>query len=614
MPFENLPPLLGEALAARGYTALTLVQAAVIQPEADGRDLIVSAQTGSGKTVAFGLAMASQILDGGLISLANIPAALIIAPTRELALQVSRELMWLYAGAQVRIATCVGGMDASKERRNLANGAQIVVGTPGRLRDHLERGALDLSELKVAVLDEADEMLDMGFREELEDILNASPPERRTLLFSATMPKAIVALAKRYQRDALRISTVGEDRGHGDIAYQVVTVAPPDIESAVVNLLRLHEPETAILFCATRERVRHLHSRLSNRGFNAVALSGEHSQNERNQALQALRDQRARICVATDVAARGIDLPSVTLVVHVEVPKDEEILQHRSGRTGRAGKKGTAVIIVPYQRRKRVEAMLRTANISAQWLKVPSAADIKAKDHDRLLAKLLAPVELDEADHALGAKLLETMSAQDIAAALVATHRAKMPAAEDLHDDGKRSGDSDRDNAKESHRAGFDDAVWFRINVGRKNNADPKWLLPLLCRRGGVTKNDVGAIRIMADESYVGIAAKAVKQFAKAAQKPGNDEDDDVVIVQAEGPPREAARQNRKFGRQDNARGNDRKGSGFGAKPYQGRSGKGGGHGAKAFGENSGSGSDFKKGGKKPWGKKPAGKPKPKGG
>ena len=232
MTFENLPALLDEALAARGYTTLTPVQSAVLATEAEGRDLIVSAQTGSGKTVAFGLAMAPQILDGGMISLAREPAALIIAPTRELALQVSRELMWLYGKAGVRIATCVGGMDASKERRNLNQGAQIVVGTPGRLRDHLERGALDLSALKVAVLDEADEMLDMGFREELEEILNATPDGRRTLLFSATMPKPIVALAKRYQHDALRISTVGEDRGHGDISYQVVTVAPPDIEAA----------------------------------------------------------------------------------------------------------------------------------------------------------------------------------------------------------------------------------------------------------------------------------------------------------------------------------------------------------------------------------------------
>lgn len=543
MTFENIPPLLDEALTARGYTTLTPVQDAVIAEEAVGRDLVVSAQTGSGKTVAFGLAMAPQILDGGLVSLAREPAALIIAPTRELALQVSRELMWLYAKAGVRIATCVGGMDASKERRTLNQGAQIVVGTPGRLRDHLERGALDLSALKVAILDEADEMLDMGFREELEEILNATPEGRRTLLFSATMPKPIVSLAKRYQRDALRISTVGEDRGHGDISYQVVTVAPPDIENAVVNLLRLHEAETAILFCATRENVRRLHASLTERGFNVVALSGEHSQSERNHALQSLRDRRARVCVATDVAARGIDLPNLSLVVHVELPRDAEGLQHRSGRTGRAGRKGTAVLIVPYQRRKRVESMLRGAKIEADWIKVPTAADIRAKDHDRLLETLLAPVEVEDEDRALGAKLLETMSAEDIAAALVRVHRAKMPQAEDLLDDGSR------ERQRDDHRAGFDDSVWFKLNVGRRNNADPKWILPLLCRRGGVTKNDIGAIRIAANETHVGIAAAAVAKFTKAIAQPGHDEDNDVEIVQANGPPREAARENKRMGR-----------------------------------------------------------------
>jgi len=243
---ENLPAPLAAALAARGYETLTPVQAAVIAPEAEGRDLLVSAQTGSGKTVAFGLAFAGELLVDHVLPPAGAPLALVIAPTRELALQVSRELDWLYAGA--RIATCVGGMDASKERRALSHGVHVVVGTPGRLRDHLERGALRLSELRVAVLDEADEMLDMGFRDDLEQILDGTPSERRTMMFSATIPRPIVQLAKTYQRDALRISTVGEDRGHGDIEYQAVAVAPSDIEHAVVNLLRLHEAETAMLF------------------------------------------------------------------------------------------------------------------------------------------------------------------------------------------------------------------------------------------------------------------------------------------------------------------------------------------------------------------------------
>src|SRR6478609_4643921 len=410
MPHHQINAALAQALAARGYDTLTPVQAAVIEEAAQDRDLIVSAKTGSGKTVAFGLAIADQLIDGERVPWTREPLGLVIAPTRELAIQVSKELEWLYATAGARVVTCVGGMDPMKERRALSGGANIVVGTPGRLRDHLERGALDLSSLRVAVLDEADEMLDMGFREELEEILDATPATRRTLLFSATMPRPIVSLAKRYQRDALRIETLGDKEGHQDIAYQAVAVSPTDIEHAVVNLLRFHEAETTILFCATRDAVRRLYASLSERGFDAVALSGEHSQNERNYALQALRDQRARVCVATDVAARGIDLPSVSLVIHVELPRDAEALQHRSGRTGRAGRKGTAVLIVPFQRRKRVEGMLRGARIDAEWISVPSATEIRAKDRERLLTEASTPAELEEDDLELAAQLMARLT------------------------------------------------------------------------------------------------------------------------------------------------------------------------------------------------------------
>jgi ATP-dependent RNA helicase DeaD len=547
MPFSNIPPRLAAALAARGYAEPTPVQAAVLEPEADWRDLVVSAQTGSGKTVAFGLAMARQLLaEEGEAGPSGAPAALIVAPTRELALQVSGELGWLYAAAGARIATCVGGMDASRERRALAQGAHIVVGTPGRLRDHLERGALDLSALRVAILDEADEMLDMGFREDLEEILDATPPGRRTLLFSATMPRPIVALAKRYQRDALRISTVGEERGHGDIAYQAASVAPADIEHAVVNLLRLHEAESALLFCATRDNVRRLHSSLVERGFSAVALSGEHSQSERNQALQALRDGRARVLVATDVAARGIDLPNLGLVVHVELPRDAETLQHRSGRTGRAGRKGIAILIVPYPRRKRVEAVLRGARIEAEWIKPPTAEDIARADHERLLAALLEPVEADDDDRALARELLARRSPEEIAAALVRMHRARMPAPEEMVDGGGPPAQH-----QQGPRAGFEDTVWFRMDIGRRHNADPRWILPLLCRRGHVTKAEIGAIRIAAGETLFEIPRSAAGRFWDAVKRtadPGSDGEGAVRFAAVEGKPRDAARANRRAG------------------------------------------------------------------
>jgi ATP-dependent RNA helicase DeaD len=548
MTFENLPPLLREALAARGYETPTAVQAAVLDAKAEGRDLIVSAQTGSGKTVAFGLAIAPQLLGaGGTLPYALKPQALVIAPTRELALQVSRELDWLYGKAGARIATCVGGMDPSKERRNLSHGAHIVVGTPGRLRDHLERGALDLGQLKVAVLDEADEMLDMGFREDLEEILDATPPERRTLLFSATMPRPIVALAKRYQRDALRISTVGEERGHGDIAYQAMAVAPAEIEHAVVNLLRLHEADSALLFCATRDNVRRLHSSLTERGFNAVALSGEHSQSDRNQALQALRDGRARVLVATDVAARGIDLPNLSLVVHVELPRDAETLQHRSGRTGRAGKKGIAVLVVPYPRRKRVESVLRGARIEALWIKPPTPEDIARGDRERLLAALLAPAEIDEEDRALALTLLERKTPEEIAAALVRTHRARLPAAEEL----AGAGASPQGGRPEGPRPGFEDTIWFRMDIGRRHNADPRWILPLLCRRGHITKNEIGAIRINAGDTLFEVPRAAAGRFAAALKRTANGDADGeggIRIEAVEGKPRDAARENRRAG------------------------------------------------------------------
>jgi ATP-dependent RNA helicase DeaD len=544
MPFSNLPPLLAEALAERGYETPTPVQAQVLEDQAHGRDLIVSAQTGSGKTVAFGLAMASQLIEPNWqLPYIREPLALIVAPTRELALQVSRELIWLYAKAGARIATCVGGMDPSKERRALSQGAHIVVGTPGRLRDHLERGALDLGSLRVAVLDEADEMLDMGFREDLEEILDATPQERRTLLFSATMPRPIVALAKRYQRDALRISTVGEERGHGDIAYQAVTVAPADIEQAVVNLLRLHEAESALLFCATRENVRRLHSSLSERGFAAVALSGEHSQHDRNQALQALRDGRARVLVATDVAARGIDLPSLSLVIHVELPRDAETLQHRSGRTGRAGRKGTAILIVPYPRRKRVESVLRGARIEAEWIKPPTAEDIRRGDRERLLAAMLEPVEIEEEDRELARRLLEDRSPEEIAAALVRAHRAKLPAPEEMVDSVQEAPRST------GPRPGFEDTIWFRMDIGRRHNADPRWLLPLLCRRGHITKNEVGAIRIAAGETLFEIPRAAAARFAAAVKRTAADAPEGeggVRFEPVQGTPRIEAKQNRR--------------------------------------------------------------------
>ena len=235
------------------------MQEAVIDPETQGKDLLVSAQTGSGKTLGFGLAIAPGLLgDTDHFDRADAPLALVIAPTRELALQVKRELAWLFEKAGAVVASTVGGMDMRDERRSLARGAHIVVATPGRLRDHIMRGSIDLTALKAVVLDEADEMLDLGFREDLEFILDNAPTERQTLLFSATVPGAIAKLAKSYQRDAIRIATTSGASQHADIEYRAMRVSARDGENAIINVLRFYEAPNAIVFCNTRAMVNRL--------------------------------------------------------------------------------------------------------------------------------------------------------------------------------------------------------------------------------------------------------------------------------------------------------------------------------------------------------------------
>ena len=531
LAFLSTNPSLARALAERAYSEPTPVQTAVLEPEAADRDLLVSAQTGSGKTVAYGLAIASTVLgEAAFLGQPGVPVALIVAPTRELALQVQRELAWLYQHARARVVSCVGGMDPRQERRVLSDGVHIVVGTPGRLRDHLERGALKVSGLKALVLDEADEMLDLGFREDLEFILKTTPAERRTLLFSATLPKAIVTLAKHYQRDALRIKTSSEERGHADIEYRALRIAAHDIEHAVVNVLRFIEAPSALVFCNTRETVRHLQATLLERGFSAVTLSGELSQGERNHALQALRDGRARVCVATDVAARGIDLPQLGLVIHADLPNDAEVLQHRSGRTGRAGRKGVSVLLVPPARRRRAAQLLTSARIAAVWGDAPSPDAIRQLDQERFLHDPILTEPASEEDLASAKALLAHRSAEDLVAALVRLYRAQLPAAEDLADPG---GANDKGGPRLDPRARRDDRraswtgshdrvpterVWFRLDVGRQKLADPKWLVPMICRKGKVTKQDIGAIRIFDGETRFEIDAKVAERFAEAVR------------------------------------------------------------------------------------------------
>jgi ATP-dependent RNA helicase DeaD len=525
VPFQSLGahPALARALSLRGYEQPTPVQTSVLAPELRECDLLVSSRTGSGKTVAFGLVLGDALLGAEpAFAGARAPQGLVVAPTRELAIQVQRELSWLLAEAGGRVVACVGGMDPRREARALADGAHVVVGTPGRLLDHLRRKTLDLGSVRALVLDEADEMLDMGFREELEAILAAAPAERRTILFSATLPKPIVELAKKYTRDAVRVAATNPREAHEDITWRAHLVAPSEREHAIVNVLRRLEPESALVFRATREAAHHTSSSLSERGFAAVAISGELTQGERTRALKELRDGRARVLVATDVAARGLDLPGIELVLHGDPPRDPQALAHRSGRTGRAGKKGLAVLLAAPNERYRVERMLKEIGAAAEWAPVPTPEEIRACDEERLAARLDAmDRETTEEELVSARRLLEGRDPLHVAAALSRLERARLPSPEELPETATAARHVPAPRGERKARSGPPkDCVWFRISVGREKNADPKWILPLLCRRGGVTRDEIGKIVIEDRQTRFEVARDVAEAFQKAAAIP----------------------------------------------------------------------------------------------
>ncbi len=519
---------LQNALDAQGYATLTDVQRAVTDPDLVGKDLLVSAQTGSGKTLGFGLAIAPGLFgDAEAFDTAAEPLALVIAPTRELAMQVKRELTWLFAHADAVLASTVGGMDMRDEKRALARGAHIVVATPGRLRDHIMRGSIDLSALRAVVLDEADEMLDLGFREDLEFILDQAPADRQTLMFSATVPAAIAKLAQNYQRDAVRIAATSTTKQHADIEYRALAVSARDGENAIINVLRFYEAPNAIVFCNTRAMVNRLTTRLSNRGFSVVALSGELSQSERTHALQAMRDGRARVCVATDVAARGIDLPNLELVIHAELPTNQDTLLHRSGRTGRAGRKGVSALIVPPAARKKAERLLGWAKVTAVWAEAPSAENVTERDDARMLESSDWAEGIEETHRNIVDRLIVQYSPEQLAAAYVRLYRERRSPPEDL---------SDVSAAQPKPREAFGPSTWFSLAGGQTVGAEPRRLLPMLCKFGNLSREDIGAIRVQPDFSLIEIRDEALAGFL-ASVGPAMVLEDGAALTRLSGAP-----------------------------------------------------------------------------
>ncbi|MGL5117123.1 MAG: helicase-related protein, partial [Beijerinckiaceae bacterium] len=374
------------------------------------------------------------------------------------------------------------------------------------------------------------------------------------------------------------------EKGHVDIEYRALRVAHKEAELAIVNVLRHIDSPASIIFCNTRDSVRHLQAMLVERGFSAVYLSGELSQSERNQALQALRDGRARVCVATDVAARGIDLPNLNLVIHADLPVNAEILQHRSGRTGRAGRKGISVMVVSQARYRRAERLIQDAKLTPKWMDAPTADEVRALDRERFLHDPLLTEDVSDEDRAMAQVLIQNRSAEDIAAILSKLYRSRLPEPEELTPplgQPQQRGDGARDSDRRSSRAprereergrevqgreergrepyqrdaggGFerasqplqarDDSVIFRMSVGRQQKADPKWLLPMICRRGNVTRQEIGTIRILDEITEFEITREAAEHFALHASR----KDADNILITSGAIAPKPARPPREF-------------------------------------------------------------------
>jgi ATP-dependent RNA helicase DeaD len=564
-PFAGVPEPLRLALERRGFEQLTAVQSAVIaalsEPSGGGRNLRISSQTGSGKTIALGIALAPRLLETKTDAAG--PRALIITPTRELAMQVQSELAWLYEQARgVRVDVVTGGTDVRQEKLRLRGRASILVGTPGRLLDHLRSRALNVSDVCEVVLDEADQMLDMGFKDELDAIVGQLPAERGSHLVSATFPPAVRDLAERFQTDALRIEGTVLGRANASIAHVAHLIRPSQRYAAVVNLLLESWGERVLIFVRTRAETAELSEALAGDGFGALPFSGELGQAQRTRTLDAFRNGTIRILVATDVAARGIDVPDIGTVIHADIPKEADIYTHRSGRTGRAGKTGKSLIIAPVSAQTRVHRMLRQAGIEPRWEPVPSAKKIRVgvtKATRRAFYDRFAGAEFTEAELVYAQNLLEKNPPAHVVSLLLrmaepALPREPMevpptePRAWDSppparpfarNGSGPRSapGRSANGGSASSGSSGY---TRFSISWGSRHGATASRCMSHVCRRGGITRHEVGAIDVGLDATLIEVRNEAAAEFEQRCKKP--DVRDKHVYITREGAPAPDAR------------------------------------------------------------------------
>lgn len=521
------------ALSDVGYENPTSVQAATIPVLLEGRDLIGKAQTGTGKTAAFAL----PVLDR-LDLRQKTPQALVLAPTRELALQVC-EAFERYASRTkgVHVLPVYGGQGYGVQLSALRRGVHVVVGTPGRVMDHLDKGTLDLSALKVLVLDEADEMLSMGFAEDVETILAATPDDKQVALFSATMPTAVRRLAQKYLQDPAEIEVGGRAASSTTITQRYIEVGYPQKLDVLTRLLEVENFEGLIVFVRTKHETETLAERLRARGYSAAAINGDVAQVQRERTVQQLKDAKLDILVATDVAARGLDVERVSHVVNYDIPTDPESYVHRIGRTGRAGRKGDAISFVTPRERYLLRHIEKATKQPLTPMQRPSADEVNAGRLARFDDKITAALASEQVavlrDVVAHYVREHDVPELDVAAALAVVLQGDTtllldpnevvppPAAPSSSRPAGRGGRTENPSGtgRRAARGDTPPLATYRISVGKRHKVEPRQVVGALANEGGLRRSDFGKITVRPDHTLVELPADMAKSTWKALQR-----------------------------------------------------------------------------------------------
>jgi ATP-dependent RNA helicase DeaD len=537
----GLCPELLTALDELGYEEPTPIQRETIPILLTGRDLLGQAATGTGKTAAFALP-ALQMIDASR----REPQVLVLVPTRELAVQVSEAMFKYGHELGVKVVPVFGGQPIGRQLQALDRGAHVVVATPGRALDHIGRGSLALDGIQTLILDEADEMLDMGFTDDIESILESTPDDRQTVLFSATMPKRIISIAKRYQRNPERI-TIGRpetEPGAKALVRQVVYVVQRAHKpSALGRILDIEAPKATLVFCRTRTEVDQLTVTMNGRGYRAEALHGGMDQAQRDRVMGRLRDGTAELLVATDVAARGLDVDTLTHVVNYDVPSAAESYVHRIGRVGRAGREGVAITLAEPRERRGLENIERLTKQKFDIAKVPTVADLRERQIEMTVSAVreaLTAVDLEDFNSVLHALSGDDSDRNIALAAIKLVHESRGATIDELEipdasdrlrgkpSDGKKkfekkaphnAGEKDRAGGK-GKRAGASGAgtAFVHVSLGRKAGVRPGDLVGAIANETGLVGREIGPIRISDAYSVVGVPEASVDHVIDTMQ------------------------------------------------------------------------------------------------